>query len=97
MIIQLKKFGTTLVSRQAGKESLAAFQPVLNSVGENEKIEIDFEGVNTFTPSWGDEFITPLHNKFGDKLVLKNTQNLSVKATLDLLEDISQKKFIVEK
>ncbi|KKP80174.1 MAG: hypothetical protein A2271_03745 [Candidatus Moranbacteria bacterium RIFOXYA12_FULL_35_19] len=97
MIIQLKKFGTTLISRQAGKEALAAFQPVLNSVGENEKIEIDFEGVNTFTPSWGDEFLTPLQNKFGDRLTMKNTENSSVKATLDLLKDISQGKFIVEK
>jgi hypothetical protein len=97
MIIQLKKFGTTLVSRQAGKEALAAFQPILSSVVENEKVEIDFEGVHTFTPSWGDEFITPLSEKFGEKLILKNTTNLSVKATLDLLESISQKNFTIEK
>lgn len=95
MIIQLKKFGTTLVSRQMGKEAYAAFQPVLKSVKDKEKIEIDFEGVNTFTPSWGDEFLTPFQEKFGDRLILKNTENLSVKATLELLEEIGKKKFII--
>lgn len=97
MIIQIKKFGTTLVSRQAGKEAYAAFLPILNLAERNEKIEVDFEGVYTFTPSWGDEFITPLYEKFGEKLILQNTENLSVKATLDLLENISGKKLIVEK
>lgn len=97
MIIQLKKFGVTLVSRQAGKEAYAAFQPTLQNVLENESIEIDFEGVIVFTPSWGDEFITPLHKKFGDKLIFKNTKNSSVQATLSLLEDIMHKKFIFGK
>jgi STAS-like domain of unknown function (DUF4325) len=97
MIIQLKKFGTILVSREAGKEALAVFQVNIKSIGKNEKLEIDFKGVSTFTPGWGDEFLTPLQEKFGDKLVLKNTENLSVKATLELLEDIKKKKFIIEK
>lgn len=94
MIIQLKKFGTTLVSRQAGKEAYAAFQPALQSVSSNEDVEVDFAEVVVFTPSWGDEFITPLHKRFGDKLSLKNTENPSVQATLGLLEDINHKKFV---
>lgn len=97
MIIQLKKFGPTLVSRQAGKEAYAAFQPVLQKISEHENVEIDFEGVVVFTPSWGDEFITPLHKQLGDKLVLKNTENSSVQATLSLLEEINHKKFIISK
>jgi len=97
MIIQLKKFGVTLVSRQAGKEAYAAFQPALQDILKNESIEIDFEGVVVFTPSWGDEFITPLYEKFGDKIILKNTKNSSVQATLSLLEDIMHKKFIFGK
>jgi len=47
----------------------------------------------TFTPSWGDEFLSPLLDKFKDNLVLKNTENLSVQATLRLLEKIHNKKF----
>jgi hypothetical protein len=97
MIIQLKKFGPTLVSRQAGKEAYAAFQPALQKISENEPMEIDFEGVVVFTPSWGDEFITPLYERLGDNLILKNTENSSVQATLSLLEEINHKKFIISK
>lgn len=96
MIIELKKFGVTLTSRDDGREALAAFQPSLSSVGVNEKIEIDFSGVNTLSPSWGDEFFTPLLNKFHEKLILTNTGNLSVLATLDLLEKIHSQKFNVK-
>ena len=93
MIIQLKKFGTTLISRQAGKEAYAAFQPALKDVTENENVEVDFDGVIVFTPSWGDEFITQLHERFSDRLTLRNTKNSSVQATLSLLEDVGHKKF----
>lgn len=88
MIIYLKKFGTTLNGRQFGRESLAAFRPSLKGVKENEEIVIDFEGVVTFTPSWGDEFLSPLFNEFGKRVTLKNTKNPSVQATLKLLEEI---------
>lgn len=90
MKIYLKKFGTILVSRQSGREAFAAFQPQLRGVSENEILEIDFEGVITFSPSWGDEFLTPLLKQFGQKLILINTANSSVKATLELLEEINQ-------
>jgi len=97
MIIFLKKFGTTLTGRQFGKESFAAFLPSLREVKDDEKVEVDFEGVVTFTPSWGDEFLSSLLNRFGDRLILKNTENLSVQATLRLLEKVYNKKFKVEK
>jgi hypothetical protein len=93
MIIQLKKFGTTLISRQAGRESYLALQPMLKDIGRKEKIEIDFDGVLTFAPSWGDEFLTPLFGAYGDRLVLKHSRNLSVLATLDILEKANGRKF----
>lgn len=93
MIIQLKKFGSTLTSRPNGKECYNAFLPELKTAKQGEEIIIDFDGVNTFTPSWADEFITPLQNQFKHSLILKNTTNLSVKATLKLLEDINKIKF----
>lgn len=95
MIIELKKFGTTLISRQTGKEAFLAFQPALKDVKNGETVEIDFTGVLTFSPSWGDEFLTPLLEKYGEKLILKNTDNLSVKATLEMLEESLDKKFKV--
>jgi len=60
MKIELKKFGNILTSRQDGREALAALNPQLQNLAENEQIELDFEGVVTFTPSWADEFVTKL-------------------------------------
>ncbi len=93
MVIFLKKFGTTLTGRQFGKESFSAFLPSLKKVKINEVVEVDFVGVVTFTPSWGDEFLSPLLDRFKDGLLLKNTENPSVQATLKLLEKIHNKKF----
>jgi hypothetical protein len=96
MIIFLKKFGTTLNGRQFGRESFAAFKSSLGKVKDNEKVIVDFKGVVTFTPSWGDEFLSPLLDRFGESLVLKNTNNLSVQATLKFLEKIHKINFIIE-
>ncbi len=86
MIIKLNKFGTTLISRQAGREAWAAFHSTLESITPEEKIEVDFDDVLTFSPSWADEFITPLRKEFGSQVVLGKTNNPSVSATLDILE-----------
>lgn len=88
MKIELKKIGPSLMSRQAGKEALLAFRPALGDLTSDELLEIDFEGVTTFSPSWGDEFLTPLHEEFVDRLVLLLTDNLSVKDTIVLLEQM---------
>jgi len=93
MLIELKKFGTTLISRQTGKEAALASQSLFVDVKEDEIIEVDFDGVLTFSPSWGDEFLTPLLNKYGDRLVLKNTSNPSVKATIEILQTTTGKQF----
>jgi len=97
MIIELKKFGTTLISRQTGKEAALALQPLLKDVKKNEIIEVDFDGVLTFSPSWGDEFLTPLLNTYGKRLILKNTNNPSVLATIDILQTTLNKKFNIAK
>ena len=86
MIIQLKKFGITLISRPSGKEAWLAFQPVLNQMPQIEKIIVDFDGVAVLTPSWADEFLTPLRKKFKEKVELFHINNPSVKATLDILK-----------
>ena len=90
MRIELKKFGTTLISRQAGSEALKAFQPTLRDIKPAEELEVDFSGVLTFSPSWGDEFLTPLLDQFGDRLILLPSDNLSVQATLKLLQEIKK-------
>ena len=96
MTIFLRKFGTTLSGRQFGRESLAAFEPSLRKVKDNEEVVVDFEGVVTFTPSWGDEFLSSLLDRFGKHLIFKNTDNLSVQATLRFLEKIHKINFKIE-
>lgn len=96
MIIELRKFGTTLISRQTGKEAFLAFQPALEKVKKDELVEVDFDGVLTFSPSWGDEFLTPLLERYGEKLILKRSENPSVNATIEILEESLGKKFNVE-
>ena len=93
MKIYLKKFGTTLISRQAGNESFRAIQPTLSDLKDSDNLEVDFEGVVTFSPSWGDEFLTPLRQRYQERLILLHTENPSVQATLDLLEKINKKPF----
>ena len=93
MTIELKKFGTTLTSRDGGKEAYNAIQPSLVNLEESEELILDFNGVDTFSPSWGDEFLTNLFNKYKDKLVLVNTTNPSVKATLEMLSEIKDIQF----
>ena len=87
MRVELKKFGTMLISRPSGREALLAFQPTLKTLSDTETIDIFFDGVTTFSPSWGDEFLSPLRKKYGERLVLHASSNLSVRLTLELLEE----------
>lgn len=93
MNINLSKFGSVLTSRQSGKEAYAAFLPTLATIKNNEELLVDFDGVSTFSPSWGDEFLTPLLKQFGERLILKNTKNPSVSLTITTLEKINGSKF----
>lgn len=86
MTIDLKKFGTTLLSRPAGKEAWLAFQPVLKEIAPNEKIIVDFKDVVVLTPSWADEFLTPLRKHYKERVTLINMDNPSVTATLEILD-----------
>lgn len=93
MDIQLKNFGVTLTSRQSGKDAYSAQSNFLPTIEADEIVSVDFAGVNTFSPSWGDEFLTPLYHQFGERLLLKNTSNPSVTATINILEDTNRIKF----
>ena len=89
MRIEIKKFGTTLTSRQDGKEAYLAYLPTLRAVTDQEPVEIDFSGVVTFTPSWGDEFLTPIVKAFRERVSFLNTKNPSVEMTIKLLGKIA--------
>lgn len=93
MKLQLEKFGTTLISRELGREAFKAFYPTLNDFSKDEYLEIDFSGVFTLSPSWADEFLSPLFNLIGDHLILLPSDNLSVRATLRILQEANNQSF----
>ena len=86
MIIDIKKFGTILVSRPSGKEAWLAFQPSLKDVTDTKEVRVDFKDVLVLAPSWADEFLTPLRSRFKGRVKLINTDNASIKATLEILD-----------
>ncbi len=96
MVIDMKKFGVILTSRQLGKEALAAYFPNISNVSEEEKIYVNFEDVDVFSPSWGDEFLTVLYRKFGERLIIKKNSNASVAASIEILEKANNIKFNIE-
>ncbi len=89
MIFELKKFGTTLTSRDSGREAYKAIESVLQNLQASEEIILDFKGVNTFSPSWGDEFVVSLIKNLQNRVILVNTQNKSVIETFKLLSEIN--------
>ncbi len=91
MKVQLEKFGKTLLSRELGSEAFKAFQPTLRELPQGEDLEVDFFGVLTLSPSWADEFLSPLLGQLDDRLVLLPSDNLSVHATLKILGEVNKR------
>ncbi len=96
MKLQLEKFGKTLISRELGSEAFKAFQSTLHEFSKDEVLEIDFSGVLTLSPSWADEFLTPLLDQLGNRLILLASDNLSVNATLKILHEANQSSFNIK-
>ena len=96
MKLQLEKFGKTLISRELGSEAFKALQPTLRELPKDEELEIDFSGVLTFSPSWADEFLSPLLNQLGGRLTLLPSDNLSVRATLRILQEANKQLFKIK-
>ena len=90
--IQLKRFGSVLVSRPAGLEAFNAIRPQLSP---DVPTQIDFDEVLTVTPSWLDEFLTHLTNYNGGKVELLPTKNASVLAALPVLAE-ARKDFVAD-
>ncbi|MBI4090846.1 MAG: DUF4325 domain-containing protein [Candidatus Komeilibacteria bacterium] len=96
MKLRLEKFGKTLISRELGSEAFKALQSTLRELPKNEELTIDFSGVLTLSPSWADEFLSPLLDQFGDRVILLPSDNLSVHATLRILQEVNKRRFNVE-
>ena len=88
MRIEMSKIGTKLDSRPNGREASLALQPTVRSLKEGESLILDFKNVELLTPSFADEFVTPLIETYGGRIELQNTQkNASVRETLAFLAE----------
>lgn len=88
MTLLMRKFGEKLDSRPAGREAWLAIQPRLREMTPGEIITLDFAHVLLLTPSFADEFVTPLVNEYTDRASLVHTQeNITVRKTLEFLKE----------
>ena len=86
MQIAINNFGDILMSRPAGKEAfLLAKAYVLKEISASEELVLDFSGVKVLAPSWADEFIAGIQSEYTNKIQYINTENPSVKASLQII------------
>lgn len=85
MTIDMKKIGNVLDSRPDGREAFLGIRPTLPK--QQETIVLDFQGVDVLTPSFADEFVSPLIQLFPGNVQFRNTENVSVKGTLEFLSE----------
>ena len=86
MKIEMKKFGAILNSRPDGREAALRLFQIVNGTNEK-KIVIDFNGVVVLTPSFADEFLTLINDRYiGSKEIeITNANTPVVKSTLQVL------------
>lgn len=71
MIIQIKKFGKFLNSRPVAKEAVLRVKQIVN--GSTEDLVLDLDEVIVLTPSFADELINGIKEKYpGKKLEFIN-------------------------
>lgn len=90
MKLDMKKFGSVLISRPAGREAaLVALAYSLPKVGD-ETIELDFTGVAVLTPSWTDEFLQTLTKQIPkERIKVLECENASVKMTMKTIREVA--------
>ena len=86
MKIAVKAYGVILTSRPAGREAALAMLANIRATAAD-RIELDFAGVISVSPSWLDEVLRALREKFGAARVrCLPTDNLSVIESLKAID-----------
>lgn len=63
------KFNTVLNGRPATRETALRIQQIVNGSVDKEDIVLDFSGVEVLTPSYADELLKALKDKYGSEKV----------------------------
>jgi len=83
MIVKICNFGDILMSRPAGREAFLMAKAYVFKDINNDEIILDFNDVKVLAPSWADEFITGIKTEYKNTLQYINTDNPSVRASLN--------------
>ena len=83
MIIEMKKIGTILNSRPAGREAFLRIVQIINGSNLNEKIQLDFSSVDILTPSFADEMLRLLKEKYPGRVEIVHLTSPAAKETLE--------------
>ncbi len=84
MKLEIKKFGTYLISRPEGRDAFLVIKNQFIPLNTLDNIQLDFAGVEVMTPSWLDEVVTGLAQVYGKSHIqYLNTLNASVKMSLE--------------
>ena len=85
MIIQMLKFDIVLNGRPPAREAVLRIQQIINGSIDKEDIILDFAGVEVLTPSYADELLKGLKEKYNaDKIKIINTSP-AVSETLKII------------
>jgi alkyl hydroperoxide reductase subunit AhpC len=83
----MSKFGTLLNSRPTGKEESLRLVQIINGSAEKQPIILDFSGVEILTPSYADELLHFLWNKYGkENIKIENIQTPVVEDAIKVIE-----------
>ena len=89
MTIQMLKFNTVLNGRPAAREAALRIQQIVNGSTEREDMVLDFAGVEVLTPSYADELLRTLKEKYGsEKVKIVNASN-AVEETFQAVASVS--------
>lgn len=82
----MQKFGNLLNGRPAAREAALRVQQLVNGSATDD-IVLDFAGVEILTPSYADELLRALKEKYGaDKVRVENAETGTVRDTLTAVE-----------
>lgn len=65
----MSKFNTVLNGRPSAREAFLRMQQIINGSAEREDVILDFERVEVLTPSYADELLKSLENKYGPQKI----------------------------
>ena len=82
------KFGTLVKGRPTGREAALRIVQIINGSAGQEDIVLNFAGVEILTPSFADEILHTLWNKYGvERVKIENTTTSTVADSIRAIEN----------